>query len=841
MHKNFGRTVATIIGVIAAALVMFSIFSIFSAAEEATRSEFYEMEFCTDVYLKADGSLARKIVADAAKGENGMADAWIIDPCTKGGVMALSSFMDNPFRINLKNGRYPVSRSEVIVPEGTAKIGDTVTVYVFESPKDEEEYWQAVNSGANNRDKSKAQKVSFRVCGSYTGGYYVGTVNNTWGIRTSKEDYITIMDKEDLSDENLLVSVSLKKKRELERQAELLSETYGVPARAAEGALAMYNQDPSLKDDSTTFLAMQLLIAYFFMLAMIVIVRNAFNISVNERLRDYSLLRCIGITRKQIIRMVIWEALIVGAVGSILGIAAGYLFVRGSFYFFVTRKGMLAAAEEFRFIERLYPRAVILTVCAVFIITLYSTIASIEKLYKLNLAEGLSRKEEYTGGSAFLSEKKDTKKQMERHEDNRAKKQRKNRANKNIIGAIVTKLFGVEVGYAYRNSGRRKGKFAITVFTFIFCTFVIIVLCSVFKSIGFMGIAALESSESRTFSGAFIADTKGEADHVVSDLTKLEDVKGTMLIVEDLFITNERGVILYQGVEDAVYKKLKSYVGTYEEDSEADANVIEFVVGKAAFQDDFTVDLFPNTDPRKIHIAARLVDPKGIEYIAGIAGQDVMLYSDKLTVFVYRTSSGFRGFQGDANKSPESMEEKDGWTLRYFNQQLSVFVEAKDIMNHPQLDEYINRSSCYYISQDDELLEMGNMMVIIRWIVLSVLIISILLYFMNTLNIQKAMLMHRKSEFEILSILGMTRKQMYRSLDIEAFLGNALGLAIGILASIGGIAAAKYYVEKALDMKDLMPVMVDWGSVVLSIFLAFVTAFFSAILNRRTIITLLDN
>ncbi|WP_275793461.1 ABC transporter permease [Prescottella equi] len=53
------------------------------------------------------------------------------------------------------------------------------------------------------------------------------------------------------------------------------------------------------------------------------IIYNTFSMIVAQRLRELALLRAIGASRKQVGRSVVFEALVVGAIGSALGLAAG--------------------------------------------------------------------------------------------------------------------------------------------------------------------------------------------------------------------------------------------------------------------------------------------------------------------------------------------------------------------------------------------------------------------------------------------------------------------------------------------------------------------------------------
>ena len=59
------------------------------------------------------------------------------------------------------------------------------------------------------------------------------------------------------------------------------------------------------------------------------LIYNAFSMNVVEKTREIGLLRTVGMTRSQIIRLVINEAFILGVIGSILGMLLGILLARG--------------------------------------------------------------------------------------------------------------------------------------------------------------------------------------------------------------------------------------------------------------------------------------------------------------------------------------------------------------------------------------------------------------------------------------------------------------------------------------------------------------------------------
>jgi putative ABC transport system permease protein len=58
------------------------------------------------------------------------------------------------------------------------------------------------------------------------------------------------------------------------------------------------------------------------------LIYNAFSMNVVEKTREIGLLRTVGMTRSQIIRLIIYEAFILGVIGSILGMLLGILLAR---------------------------------------------------------------------------------------------------------------------------------------------------------------------------------------------------------------------------------------------------------------------------------------------------------------------------------------------------------------------------------------------------------------------------------------------------------------------------------------------------------------------------------
>lgn len=74
---------------------------------------------------------------------------------------------------------------------------------------------------------------------------------------------------------------------------------------------------------SRIFISMVGIVLFIIMATSIFSIRNSFAISVSEKTKTYGMLSSVGATKKQIIKMVMFEALVIGAIGIFFGILLG--------------------------------------------------------------------------------------------------------------------------------------------------------------------------------------------------------------------------------------------------------------------------------------------------------------------------------------------------------------------------------------------------------------------------------------------------------------------------------------------------------------------------------------
>ena len=89
------------------------------------------------------------------------------------------------------------------------------------------------------------------------------------------------------------------------------------------GTQAAERQSDDIKDDLSFFRVVLLVFGGVALLVGSFLIFNTFSITVAQRIRELGLLRTLGATRGQILRGMILEAAVIGAVGSVLGVLAG--------------------------------------------------------------------------------------------------------------------------------------------------------------------------------------------------------------------------------------------------------------------------------------------------------------------------------------------------------------------------------------------------------------------------------------------------------------------------------------------------------------------------------------
>lgn len=161
------------------------------------------------------------------------------------------------------------------------------------------------------------------------------------------------------------------------------------------------------------------------------IIRNTLMISVVERMRDYGVYRCVGMSRKQLYQLLAVEGLFMSLAAVILGVGIAYGFLQA-----ITPWLNQALALQIPFRFGLYYQAVFYTAVICIAVTLYSLLEPSRQAVSLSPIEAIQN-------SIVL-------------------RSRKGKLRENLAyhkGVIWGKIFGISGEYAYKNLKRDRGRF----------------------------------------------------------------------------------------------------------------------------------------------------------------------------------------------------------------------------------------------------------------------------------------------------------------------------------------------------------------------------------------------
>lgn len=280
-------------------------------------------------YAGADAAVVGLSGADAARllagADRSGADAWVVGwamlQVSSGGEVVDSSadvgqLPAEPHRWpTLEAGRYPDAPGEVVADEDAARgagveVGDRVRV----------------GTGASAVDAT-----------------VVGLVESPSAV-ASASLYLLWDDLEPWAEEMWVTSVAWAGEGGYDdARAAVRDLLPGADVRTVDGHVDELLTEINAGVDVTT--TVLLLFAAVALAVAVLVISNTFAILLGQRLRELALLRCVGATRRQVLRAVRREALAIGVGSSLLGLVVGTLVGRGLVALLADRFGGLRLGE----------------------------------------------------------------------------------------------------------------------------------------------------------------------------------------------------------------------------------------------------------------------------------------------------------------------------------------------------------------------------------------------------------------------------------------------------------------------------------------------------------------
>lgn len=230
----------------------------------------------------------------------------------------------------LISGRLPESDGEIALSEvdarmfGNVTVGDTVTFvrYDVENKTDYEANECDVNADGftipetliTHYHVTSAEKITFEVVGISANTSIVSYNDNTLKSFVTEKDKLLLKFNDEQYDYYWNLHYAFE-------DAGLEIDDYDYAMN--QQYLNLAGRGVTAKSFNTVLYMLIYLIVLFIMFCVRMVIDNSFEISSHERIRQYGVIRAVGASKKQILGILVFEALILSAVGVPVGILLG--------------------------------------------------------------------------------------------------------------------------------------------------------------------------------------------------------------------------------------------------------------------------------------------------------------------------------------------------------------------------------------------------------------------------------------------------------------------------------------------------------------------------------------
>lgn len=504
-------------------------------------------------------------------------------------------------------------------------------------------------------------------------------------------------------------------------------------------------------------------------------IKNSFDISITEKIRQYGMLASIGATKKQIKKNVYYEAMILGVLGIPLGILAG---VFAAFVLIQISNLFIGDMLNFDLVFSFSWLAILFAVVLGIVTLLLSARKSANRASKIAPIQAIRNSGEI-----------------------------KIRAKKIKTPKWVGKLFGIGGEISYKNLQRSKKKYRTTVVSIVVCVSVFIALSS-FVNLAFDTIRA--EFQGTDYNLVLSYQTDGEIQQKKEEIRNLEEVKRFTSVA----ISNVQFEATPERFTDK-YLKYHPYAGQDYEDENGEMqnwceNLSVCVINEDAFKE--YVD--------SLNLKYKDVKEKGIlinTVYTDWYDEDNRYSQIEMEQYSMKAGDKIEG-QVELNYEDETQNTAKDWSIEIAKvtdkapMGIGIYTgSAILIVGEAQNEEILssNRHESVYIDSedagktqeeietifedmgsDDEGYHFNNLEENVQMMQSFYTLIAIFLYgfitvialigVTNIFNTITTNMNLRSREFATLKSVGMTKKEFNRMIQLESFFYGMKSLVIGI-------------------------------------------------------------
>lgn len=569
---------------------------------------------------------------------------------------------------------------------------------------------------------------------------------------------------------------------------------------------------------------MLIVILLIFSILSVIILYNAFLITINERKKEYAVLNSIGATESQILKMTFLENFIIGIIGIIIGFLISVL---GSFIL-LNMLNNIANSSIYNFKLILDIKYIILSF-AIIIINIYiSSLIPSVKASSTSVMQGIKNN-----------------------------KQIKYKKSNSIFG----KFLSVEGKLALKNIKRNKNKYRIITILLVICMTSYITITTY---INYEKVAANLIDEYDVDAELNISEDSNKyyktilENYVTTSGDTLEyfeyKEKGLFALVEpeDALIANCRvyNVMYFRfriiGLDDKSYNNyitdLSGNVGDYiiynnvtERDLKEGEQ--EFIYKySTAFKTncDFNLKIvygnyaFNNQNEEEEFLGYEIIDDENLKenfVLTDIlpTGYKEIMNTEQITIFTNMET--FNNIEEKINAHPKKLYQHNIWKFSGNTSNNSgnfVKIKCGNIINFSDYIENIIQKqnvaiyAHYYSLENQEKIIYTNILeLILQTIILTIIIIGII----SSINIINANLCEREEEFKALSRLGATKGNINKIVIYENIYMFIKATIISIILSSPILYMIIIFMEKTIILDEILIPFANIGIFILLLFI----------------------
>ncbi len=484
-------------------------------------------------------------------------------------------------------------------------------------------------------------------------------------------------------------------------------------------------------------------------------IKNSFDISITEKIKQYGMLKSIGATKKQIKKNVFYEASILGLIGIPLGILSGifasYILIIVCNYFMKD----FFASEEMRLIFSFSWSAILIS-AILGIITLYlSAFNSARKASIVSPIDSIRN-----SANIKLTSKK-------------------------VKGSkIVHNLFGIGGDISYKNLKRNKRKYRTTVISIIVSVTIFIALSS-FMNMAYDEVKKeFKNNEYNLY--LTVRDDNPDVNALAISTTKLDNIKEFTIERNDYIeINNPRFnkefKTKYNKEENDSYGVSVIAIGNEEYQKYIESLGLNYndVKDKGILFNNILIKEYNATTNKDQDHYYNVFDYKAGDTISG--NMNDTLVDIEIAKVVKELPFGFKN---SVNSSKIFVSDE------YFDNHcrptnVSIYYLALNASKvQDEIDEILNDQD-YYLDNSEEYKQMmDNFYTLVGIFLYGFIIVITLIGITNIFNTITTNMALRKGEFAMLKSIGMTKREFNRLISLESLFMGLKSLLFGTIFGV---------------------------------------------------------